>query len=207
MATILEACVESVAQAVAAQAAGAGRVELCSRLDLDGLSPSQGAILEALEALHIPVKVMIRPRAGSFVYTEEELGAMQLEIDFCKKAGVAEVVFGASLPSGALDIGAIRRLAERARPMRVTIHKAIDLSPDPVAELEYLRPIANIHYILSSGKEATALEGASLLRKMIQEAGARFTIIAAGKATRYNWEQIARETGATEIHGRKIVND
>jgi copper homeostasis protein len=206
MKIIFEACVESLEQALAAQEAGAHRIELCSRLDLDGLSPSSDLIMNALEFLSIPFKPMVRPRAGDFAYEEEELRQMEREIEFCKRADIQEVVFGVSLPSGALDISAIRRLAEAAAPMRVTIHKAIDLSPDPLADMESMRPIANVVSILSSGKQPTALEGAPLLRKMIQAAGDRFSIIAAGKATRDNWERIARETGAVEIHGRRIVN-
>ncbi|MFZ2900564.1 MAG: copper homeostasis protein CutC [Saprospiraceae bacterium] len=202
---LLEACADSLFQALLAEAGGAHRIELCSRLDLDGLSPDRGIILQALRQLKIPVKIMIRPREGDFIFSEEEIQEMEREIHWCKKAGVREIVTGASLPSGALDIATLRRLASAAEPMTVTIHKAIDLSPDPLAELESLRPIANITHILTSGKQATALEGAPLLREMIRAAGDRFVILVAGKVTWENLEEVGKATGAREYHGKRIV--
>ena len=123
------------------------------------------------------------------------------------EAGVKEIVLGASLPSGKLDIDSIRRLASVAGPMSITVHKAIDLSPDPLADLEALRPIPNITHILSSGKQPTALEGSALLREMIRSAGDRFTIIAAGKVTKENLQVVHKTIGAREYHGKLIVGD
>lgn len=202
---ILEACVDSLSQALSAQSQGAHRIELCSRLDLGGLSPDRDTILQALDMLRIPVKAMVRLRAGDFMYSEEELSKMEQEILFCKSAGVKELVFGASLGSGRLDIPAIRRLASVASPLSITIHKAIDLSPDPLADLESLRTIENVTHILSSGKEETALKGALLLREMIRASGERFAIIAAGKVTSENLSLVHQAIGATEYHGRLIV--
>ena len=204
---ILEACVDSLSQALKAQSLGAHRIELCSQLDLDGLSPSREMIESALAQLDIPVKVMIRPRAGDFIYSEKDLQVMEEEIEFCKKTGVDEIVLGASLPGGELDIKTIRRLAKVADPMTITIHKAIDLCPDPLAELEKLRPITNVTHILSSGKKPTALEGAPLLREMIEVAGDRFTIIAAGKVTRENLEKVHLAIGTSEYHGKQIAGN
>ena len=202
---ILEACVDSLSQALHAQALGAHRIELCSRLDVGGLSPSREILARALRQLDIPVKVMIRLRAGDFVYSKEELVLLEREILFCMEAGVKEIVLGASLPSGMLDIGAIRRLASVAGPMTITVHKAIDLSPDPLADLDDLRSIPNITHILSSGKQPTALEGSALLREMIRSAGDRFTIIAAGKVTKENLASVHKAIGASEYHGKLIV--
>ncbi|MBK8490070.1 MAG: copper homeostasis protein CutC [Saprospirales bacterium] len=204
---ILEACVDSLPQALQAQARGAHRIELCSRLDLDGLSPDHETIRAALTLLKIPTKVMIRPRPGTFIYSEEDLLEMEREILFCKETGVKEVVLGACLPSGELDIPPIRRLAELAAPMAITIHKAIDESPDPLADIEKLRPISNITHMLSSGKQATALAGAALLREMIRAAGDRFTIIVAGKVTKENLQEVYAATGAKEYHGKRIVGE
>jgi copper homeostasis protein len=202
---VIEACVDSLSQALLAQARGAHRIELCSRLDLDGLSPSAETIREALFRLKIGIKVMIRPRSGNFIYSEEEMQQMEREILFCKEAGIREIVLGASLPGGRLDIPAIRRLAEAAAPMTITIHKAIDDSPDPLADLEDLRPLTNVTHILSSGGQPTALEGAPLLREMIRRFGDRFAIIAAGKITRENLLQVHEAIGAAEYHGKKIA--
>ena len=204
---ILEACVDSLPQALRAQALGAHRIELCSRLDLDGLSPSPQTILAALSQLKIGVKVMIRPRPGSFLFSEGELKAMEEEILFCKDNGVKAIVLGVSLPSGRLDIPAIKRLADLANPMTVTIHKAIDESPDPLSDLEKLRPVSNVTHILSSGKQSTALAGTPLLREMIRTAGDRFTILVAGKVTRDNLSQVHEAIGAQEFHGKRIVGE
>lgn len=202
---ILEACVDSLSQALSAQSQGANRIELCSRLELGGLSPGRDTILQALKTLRIPLKVMVRSRAGDFIYSEEELSDLEQEILYCKSAGVKELVFGASLGSGRLDIPAIRRFAAVASPLSITIHKAIDLSPDPLADLEALRTIENVTHILSSGKEETALKGAPLLREMIRAFGERFAIIAAGKVTRNNLSLVHEAIGATNYHGRLIV--
>lgn len=204
---ILEACVDSLPQALRAQALGAHRIELCSRLDLDGLSPSPQTILAALSQLKIGVKVMIRPRPGSFIFSKEELRQMEQEILFCRENGVKEVVLGVSLPSGRLDIPAIEQLAKQAWPMSVTVHKAIDESPDPLSDLEGLRSVANITHILSSGRQATALAGAALLRDMIRVAGDRFTILVAGKVTRENLEAVHQIVRAREYHGKRIVGE
>lgn len=202
---LLEACVDSLPQALLAAAGGAHRIELCSRLDLDGLSPDRDTIEQTLRQLKIPVKIMIRPREGDFIFSEEEIREMEREIIWCQTAGVREIVTGASLPSGALDIDTLRRLAAAAEPMTVTIHKAIDLSPDPLADLEALRPIGNITHILTSGRQATALEGAPLLREMIRAADKRFVILAAGKVTWENLDEVSKATGAVEFHGKRIV--
>ena len=130
---------------------------------------------------------------------------MEKEILFCKEAGVPGIVLGVSLPSGRLDIPAIQRLAELAWPLPVTIHKAIDLSPDPLADLEALRAVPNVTHILSSGKQPTALEGCALLREMIRASGDRFTIIAAGKVTRESLSDVQLLVGAREYHGKLIV--
>ncbi|MFZ4427010.1 MAG: copper homeostasis protein CutC [Saprospiraceae bacterium] len=205
MELILEACVDDEAQAMRAQAQGAGRIELCSRLDLDGLTPSDAFIRFARAALHIPVHVMIRPRGGDFVYSEEELEAMCAEIAFCKAAGVPGVVFGVLTPDHRLDIPAIVRLADLARPMKVVVHKAIDLTPDPVAAVAALRSAKAADYVLSSGGAPTAQLGADTLRQMIAAGGASVTVIAAGKITDGNLQEMHRLIGAKEYHGRLIV--
>ncbi len=205
MELILEACVDDEAQAIRAQAQGAGRIELCSRLDLDGLTPSHAFIRFALSALDIPVHVMIRPRGGDFVYSAEELEAMCEGIAFCKAAGAPGVVLGVLTPEHQLDIPTISRLAALARPMKVVVHKAIDLTPDPVAAVAALRAAKAADYVLSSGGAATAKAGASTLRQMIAAGGESVTVIAAGKITEMNLGEIHELIGAKEYHGRLIV--
>ncbi|MDN5213990.1 copper homeostasis protein CutC [Fulvivirgaceae bacterium BMA12] len=202
---VREACVENVDQALQAQQLGADRIELCDRLDLDGLTPPDETIAEAVRLLAIPVKVMIRPRGGDFNYNPDEIAVMLDSIDYCKRQNVSGVVFGAVNDSGDLDMESIGLLADRAAPMEVTIHKAIDQVNDPVDAVSKLKSLPNISAVLTSGKAPTAKEGKEVLREMIQMAGDSLNIIVAGKVKADNIEALHREINAREYHGRKIV--
>ncbi len=202
---ILEACVESLEEAILAEKKGAGRIELCSRLDLDGLTPDRKLIELVIHTLNIPVKVMIRPLAGDFVYTTDEFSGMKNIIQFCKHAGAQGVVFGMLDKSGQLNFEQIQLLAELAAPLEVTIHKAIDQTPDPVASLSSLLQIGRIASILTSGGATTAMEGKDVIKKMLQVSEGKINIIAAGKITNQNLDEIHQLIGAREYHGRRIV--
>ena len=205
MAYLKEVCVDTREQALRAQAQGADRIELCARLDLDGLTPDTGFIRFALDSLRIPVHVLIRPRGGDFVYTDEEIRQMRKEIDYCKAQGVPGVVFGVLRPDHTLDIPAIAQLTRLASPMKVVIHKAIDRTPDPVEALRSLLGIEGIHSVLTSGGAATALEGAEVLKKMLALASDRIQVMVAGKVTRENLAQVDAQLHAREYHGRLLA--
>ena len=205
MAYIKEVCVDTQGQALRAQAQGADRIELCARLDLDGLTPDAAFIRFALDSLRIPVHVMIRPRGGDFVYTEAELRQMREEIAYCKAQGVPGVVFGVLRPDHTLDIPAITELTRLAHPMKVVVHKAIDRTPDPVEALRALLEIGGIHSVLTSGGAATALEGAEVLQQMLAIAGDRIQVMVAGKVTRENLAQVDALFHAREYHGRLLA--
>ena len=204
---IKEACVETLPEALAAQRQGADRIELCSQLGLDGLTPSSKLIQETLSSLSIPAKVMIRPRGGSFVHSEEDLKTMEKEIDQCTYLGVTEVVLGVLDEKNEIDLEATARLAKRASPMKVTFHKAIDDTPNILAALEQLKSIPEVTSILTSGGEATALEGKNRLKEMIQLSGDQLTIIPAGRITDHNIDEVHASIGASEYHGRRIVGE
>ncbi|MEE4259146.1 MAG: copper homeostasis protein CutC [Bacteroidales bacterium] len=202
---ILEACVESVKEAILAEKRGANRLELCSRLDLDGLTPERELIEQVMYKVHIPVKVMIRPRACDFIYSTDELSAMKDDIRFCKQVGVQGVVFGALDKDDHLNLDQIQLLADEASPLEVTIHKAIDQTPDPLASLKELTKLSNITSVLTSGGAATAFDGKKIIKKMLQVSGGKIQIIAAGKITNVNLTEIHHLIGAHEYHGRKIA--
>lgn len=149
--------------------------------------------------------VMIRPRAGNFVYAKEEIKKMKSEIDLAKKAGAFGVVFGLLTSENKIDEKNTRILAEYAHPLPVTFHKAIDEMENPVEGVSCLKKITGIRRILTSGGKPTALEGQETIRKMIEVAGEQITILVAGKVTNQNVEEIQRVTGAKELHGRRIV--
>ncbi len=120
-----EACIETLREAKVAEQLGADRLEYCSSLDLDGLTPLYEDIILAKKDISIPLMVMIRPRDGDFEYNEEEFEAMKSEIKAFKEIGVQGVVFGI-LVGKEIDINRTRILAELASPMEVCFHKAID---------------------------------------------------------------------------------
>lgn len=204
---ILEACVETLEGALNAQISGANRIELCSRLDLDGLTPSPEMIQKACAKLSIPVMVMIRPRGGNFVYTPQEIETMLCEIETVKSLGAAGVVFGLLTPENEIDIENSRKLARAAQPLQITFHKAIDLLPNPVEGVKILKKIGGIHRILTSGGKETAEQGAQILREMVEVGKPEIAIIAAGKVTAENVTEIANLTNAVEFHGKKIVEN
>lgn len=202
---ILEACVETWPEAKKASLNGAHRLELCSHLDLDGLTPDQALIYKTCSNLNIPVMVMIRPRGGDFVYSEKELQQMEEEIDMAKINGAAGIVFGLLTPENEIDAFNTARLARRAYPLPVTFHKAIDCLDNPVDGVIELKKIKGISRILTSGGKPTAREGAEVIREMIKKAEGQLTILVAGRVTNENAKEIAAFTGAKELHGRKIV--
>jgi copper homeostasis protein len=202
---ILEACVESLEDALTAETNGANRIELCSSLEAGGLTPSTELMVKAFSSLKIPVMVMIRPRGGNFVYTSNEINQMKESIEVARKSGAAGVVFGLLTTQNSVDIENTRLLAEAASPLLVTFHKAIDLLPDPVEGVKELLQIREITRILTSGGKETAIDGIAKIREMIQAADGKITILVAGKVTYQNLEIVKELTGGTEFHGRKIV--
>lgn len=204
---IKEACVETFEEAQKAEQQGASRVELCSDLANDGLSPSPELMQKTCAALKIPVMVMIRPRTGNFVHSEEEINQMKTDIDRAKQAGAAGVVFGLLTAENKIDVEKTRLLAEYADPLPVTFHKAIDELKNPVEGVETLKNISGIKRILTSGGKPTAMEGLETLKKMLQAAGGNPIIMIAGKVTDKNVKELQQLTGASEFHGRRIVGN
>ncbi|UJH90984.1 copper homeostasis protein CutC [Antarcticibacterium sp. 1MA-6-2] len=203
---IKEACVENLSQVLQAQKKGANRIELCDRLDLDGTTPPRELIIAAMET-GIPVRVMIRPRGGDFIYTEEELNKMESSILFCKELGVEAVVFGIQKEDGYLNYEQIQKLAKIASPLKVVVHKAIDNTPDPVGAVKELLNIEEISSILTSGGMETAFEGKNNLKKMIEIADGQIEIVVAGKVTESNIEQLNQFLHSKAYHGKRIVGD
>jgi len=204
---IKEACVETFNEAILAEKLGASRIELCADLANAGLTPSVELMQKTCSTLKIPVMVMIRPRVGNFLYSEEEMVQMKTDIDHAKQSGAAGVVFGLLTSENKIDTVNTKILAEYAFPLPVTFHKAIDDLANPVEGVVELLTIENIKRILTSGGLPTAFEGQEMIRKMIQVAGDKINILAAGKILETNVEEIQHLTGAKELHGRKIVGE
>lgn len=198
---LVESCVETAAQASAAAGGGADRVELCRRLDLGGLTPTMSEIAAARAAVTIPLHVLIRPRAGNFVFAADELELMVAEIGAAKSAGVDGIVAGVLTAAGQIDEPAMRRLLAAARPLTVTFHRAFDGIADQPAALEVLVAVG-VDRVLTSGGASTALEGADRLRQLVDAAAGRITILAGGSIRPRNVAELVRRTGVTEVHAR-----
>jgi len=196
---LFEACVDSVQSAVAAQEGGAGRVELCANLLEGGCTPSAGTIRLARERLHIRLHVIIRPRGGDFCYSDTEFEVMKLDVDLCKQLGVDGVVIGLLLPDGTVDAERTRKLIERARPLSITFHRAFDMARDPFEALETLVGLG-VDRILTTGQEATVIEGLDLIAELTHRAAGRVLIMPGGGSER-NVRKILAVTDATEVHG------
>lgn len=195
-----EVCIDSVAGALAAEAGGAHRVELCSALFDGGLTPTFGTVERTLARVStIRVHPIIRPRGGDFVFDDDEIAAMERDIEAVVAAGVHGVVIGALTPEGDVDVDTCRGLMDRAQGRSVTFHRAFDMARDPHAALETLIELG-VDRVLTSGQEASALEGAPLIGELVRAAGDRITVMPGAGVTARNLDRIRTETGATEYH-------
>ncbi|MFA5329393.1 MAG: copper homeostasis protein CutC [Prolixibacteraceae bacterium] len=202
---IFEACVESLEEAISAEKRGANRIELCSDLAQDGLTPSKDLTMSCLEHLSIPIMAMVRPRGGNFVYSEAEIRQMESEIEFFKQVGVSGVVFGLLTTENQIDIVNTTMLAKLAMPLQITFHKAIDYSSDVYKSFQTLNSISGLTRILTSGGMETAWDGRHALKSMVDFPERQIKIIAAGKVLPGNRYRIAEFTGVSELHGKRIV--
>ena len=196
---LLEVAANSMASALAAQAGGAGRVELCASLDDGGVTPSHATIALARDGLTIPIHALIRPRAGDFVYGEAELAAMLGDIAHCRSLGCDGVVVGALTPDGEIDRRACELCIAAARGMSVTFHRAFDLVADPAAALEALIDLG-VERVLTSGGAPSAVAGAQVLSRLVAQAGARITVMPGAGITPGNLAALRDATGAREFH-------
>ena len=202
---IIEACVETVEQAVNAEKTGADRLELCASLELDGLTPSFDLVREVIASVSIPVFTMIRPHPGPFVFSKEDLHVMHRSIFLFQSLGVKGIVTGAVDYRNMPDIETMNALIRSASPLPVTFHKAIDLAPDILQAASLLSQHTDVSAILTSGGKPDAWQGREQIRQLVRRMGKRIQIIAAGRITSSNLQELHRIIQAEAYHGRKIV--
>jgi copper homeostasis protein len=196
---VLEIAANSLASALAAQEGGASRIELCSALELGGLTPSPGQIALVREKLSIPVHVLVRPRAGDFAYADEEHATMLADVERCAAAGCDGVVVGALTVDGEVDVARCRELVSAAARLDLTFHRAIDVCRDPAAALEAIIGLGFTR-VLSSGCAASAIEGSAKLRRLIEQAAGRIGIMPGAGVGADNIAALMAATGAREFH-------
>jgi len=199
---LLEICTDSAANALIAEQAGANRIELCANLSEGGVTPSHGQIVFARKHLKIQLFVLIRPRSGDFLYSDEEFEIMEEDVRFCGQSGCNGVVAGLLNTDGTVDKQRTSRIVDLARSfgMSVTFHRAFDRSENLFQALEDIIE-TGCERILTSGGYNTAPEGVFVIKNLIERAGNRIIIMPGSGITPENAEQLAISTGLTEIHG------
>lgn len=209
MKKILEVCVDSLASAKAAAEGGADRLELCSALAVGGLSP-YGELLQQIKAVcALPVRCLMRPRAGDFLYTAEEIELLCEQIRHLRAAGADGFVLGALTPDGALDEDAMQKLLDACGGRPVTLHRCIDVSRDP--EQVYRTAAAlGLDTVLTSGAAASCLEGVDMLAQLLtlrEEIGGPEVLIGAGVNAEVIRKLQARLPGARAFHmsGKTLI--
>ena len=204
---LIEVCVDSVASAVAAEAGGAARVELCDNLMEGGTTPPTALIAAARARLRIPLHVIIRPRAGGFCYSDAEFDVMKRDITLARQLGADGVVIGILLPDGRVDLERTRALIALARPLSVTFHRAFDMTRDPFEALESLIDLG-VDRILTSGQQPSVLEGLDLITALAARADGRIVIMGCGGINATNIARVIAESQVREVHvGRRPVPD
>lgn len=198
---LVEACVDSVASAVAAERGGAGRLELCDNLFDGGTTPSAGMISAVKSAVGIPVFVLVRPRGGGFVYTDAELGVMRLDIEAARMLGADGIVTGTLTSDARVDVGQLRALMSAASGLPLTFHRAFDQTADPSASLEELM-MQGVRRVLTSGGAATALEGVGQIAALAARGAGSIVVMAGGGVREENVQEVVHRGGVTEVHVR-----
>ncbi|MEM9824219.1 MAG: copper homeostasis protein CutC [Bacteroidota bacterium] len=196
---LLEVCTNSLDSARQAQLGGAHRIELCSALELGGLTPSAATLQLVRKYIELPIFVLIRPRAGHFCYSPDEREVIFRNIDLAKQMGADGIVGGALTPDGQIDLEFTQRMIEISAPLPFTFHRAFDRCREPMQAMELLIA-AGVQRILSSGQAVSAVAGQVLLKQMVEKAGKRLTILGGAGINSQNAKQLVQQTGLEEIH-------
>jgi copper homeostasis protein len=195
---VLEICVDTIEGAHAAMRGGAGRVELCSSLSEGGLTPSAG-LMHAAASLPIPCYAMIRPRSGLFHFSDAEARIMKRDIAAAREAGLAGVVLGAQAADGGLNLAMLAELVAAAGDLGTTLHRVIDVAPEPLVALEQAMELG-FERVLTSGAEPFAPDGVELITEMVRRGAGRISVMPGCGLTAENVKGVMTRTGASEVH-------
>jgi copper homeostasis protein len=198
---LVEACVETVEEVLAAERGGANRLELCANMDVGGTTPSAELFRAVRSAVQLPIAMMVRPRGGSFFYSPQEIESMRRDIDAAVALGTDHIVFGVLRDNNTVDVARTRELVTRAGKTPVTFHMAFDEVPDQVVALDDLIG-AGVSRVLTRGGTATALEGADRLAQLVERAGEHIEILAGGTVRGNNVREIVERSRVREVHAR-----
>lgn len=194
---LVEVCANSLESALNAERAGADRIELCSELAVGGITPSYGLLKAVSEDISIPVRVLIRPRSGDFVYSEAEFEIMKKDIKLCAEMGFEGIVIGMLHSNFTIDEEGVEMLCEMGHGLKTTFHRAFDWIPNPLWGLEWIQTIG-VDTILTSGQQKTAVDGIDLLSDLYDVASS--TVIMPGSGINASNAHIFKEKGFKAIH-------
>ena len=194
---IIEVCAESYEYAVKAEKAGADRIELCKDLHLDGLTPDYESAKRTIDILNIPVFILIRPREGNFIYSNEEFELMKSDIIKFKEMGCKGIVSGVLNNDNSIDIERTQELVELSKPLEFTFHRAFDVVSNPLYEIENLIGLG-IDRVLTSGQKEKAIDGLVLLKQLNSISNNRIKIMPGSGINKSN---IVNFVNFEEIHG------
>ena len=196
---LLEVCVESVADALAATEGGADRLELNAALCLGGLTPSLGALIEVRQATTLPIIAMVRPRAGDFRYDDGDFRILLRDVEIALANGADGIAFGLLMSHGQIDIERCRAVTKQVGPATAVFHRAFDFTIDPFVALEQLIDLG-VRRLMTSGQKPTATDGAPLIAELIRRAAGRIEILPAGGIRPWNVRDLIATTGCTQVH-------
>lgn len=202
---LLEVACFDVESCFLAEQAGADRVEFCSDYNSGGVTPLWDDIANVKKGLKIPLHVIIRPRAGNFVYSREEMDMMKRAILFCKEHQVDGVVFGVLNSDNTINAEANRELVDLAKPMSLTFHRAIDECADTEEATEKII-LLNFDRVLTSGGKQSAIEGIEHLTHLQKLFGEQITLMPGGGVRSSNITQLIEQTGCREFHSAAMIN-
>jgi len=202
---ILEVCVDSFKSLLIAKEAGANRIELCSALNIGGLTPSFGLMKQAREVEDIEIFAMIRTRSGDFLYDESEFETMKKDVELAKKMEFHGIVTGILLENGKIDLERMKEIVELANPLKVVLHRAFDDADEPEKDIPALIDMGILR-ILTSGQRKNALEGASFIADIQREYGDKITIMPGAGINAKNIEEIHNIVKCQHYHMSGKVN-
>ena len=194
-----ELVVTTTHAAIAAEQAGASRIELCQHLEVGGITPSIGLVQSVCDHVEFPVHVLIRCRRGNFCYNQHEVGEMVRDVRAVVEAGADAFVIGALTSSHEVDAEAMQRFLDAADGCPITFHRAFDVAADPYRAFDAIAQLG-MNRILTSGQQATAPEGSALIAELVKRAGEQLTILPGSGINAGNVAQLVQQTGASEVH-------
>lgn len=194
----LEIAATTPEDAIAAEAGSADSIEISRDLSVGGLTPALDVVRRARDAVKFPIHVMLRPHAPDFVYSEREIAGMLEDVQKLKAIGINGLVFGALTAENRLDIALIRRVAEAAAPLTLTVHRALDLSVEPEQALAAL--VGIVPRILTAGPAPTAWEGRTGLAQWVSRFGTQLRFVMSGALKVEQMPEILMTVRAHEYH-------